>query len=277
MEKGNDVKEIIQSIEETSRNYLEYSKYLTENINSLESSAKCLLDIFSLLVKLSELPLKTVSTEVRKTPENAKLRNVESILKQSTLSIPKYERFEASNLKGTVVFINTTKNPHYFMDKEDYSGFVIFNSYIVLAKAIVKHFNGRFVEYTDDGVMFFFKDTNYTTDHNGYKYNESELMTKGPLNICFLAAEYLKNYAKNKGLIEFHTDIIEESTYQEPSLIYIGASYGNILDLSFRNTEKLLSKTTWEAANRCRHSKREVRYSILASSRYYYDLPIKVK
>ncbi len=277
---------ILGEIEELSKNYEECS----ESINTpdgLESCAKLSLSIFMKVAELARLPLKTVSLELEKVFESREVLAFEGILEESFPPyIPEFGRFRASYAEGTVLFVDITSSTKYFQEEieknviqyvNNYTGFVIFNSYILLVKSITKVFGGEFLEHTGDGAMLFFEGKDFVCE-----YKKAAEFFKEPIGLCFLAAEKLKRYAKQKGLIRYDKVKFNgkflELFYQEPSLVHIGASFGEVLQVQFGNMKKLVSKTVWEAADRCKKASREVRYKIKISNGkriYLRPLPIK--
>jgi len=76
---------------------------------------------------------------------------------------------------------------------------------------------------------------------------------------------------KKKKLLSFER-CLKGSLIIEPALVHIGAAYGEVLEVKLGNIRKLISKTVWDAAKRCKEADRIVEYD----SYYYYKLPIKV-
>lgn len=277
---------IIREIETLSEDYKNYYR----NINTLNGLKKCAelsLDIFMRVAELAKLPLQTVSLKLKKVFESREVPGFKGILEESfpTPHIPELGEFRASYTKGTVLFVDITSSTRYFQEESEgnfiqyvnnYTGFVIFNSYILLVKSITKVFGGEFLEHTGDGAMLFFEERDFV-----FTYKNITEFFKEPIGLCFLAAEKLKRYAKQKGLIEYEVNKVNEKSlelfYQEPSLVHIGASFGEVLQVQFGNMKKLVSKTVWEAADRCKKASREVIYKVKTSSgkKIYLDLPIK--
>ncbi|GEM_PF-4253829 len=59
------------------------------------------------------------------------------------LSIPEETvRFEDPSrpLKAWIVYVDFTNSTHYFKEQESYTGFVIFNTFIMLLKTYIRHF-----------------------------------------------------------------------------------------------------------------------------------------
>lgn len=274
---------ILGEIEKLSKNYEACSGSIN-TLEGLESCAKLSLSIFMKVAELARLPLKTVSLELKRVFESRKVLAFGGILEESFPSpyIPEFGRFGVSYTKGTVLFVDITSSTKYFQEEikesviqyvNNYTGFVIFNSYILLVKSITKVFGGEFLEHTGDGAMLFFEEKDFVTTYK----NATEFFEE-PIGLYFLAAEKLKNYAKRKGLIRFIRRSIKEKHFiLEPSLVHIGASFGDILQVQFGNMKKLISKTVWEAADRCKKASRKVIYEIKSREKIYLKslLPIK--
>ena len=239
------------------------------------------LDLFTKVAEISDLPLRQVRLEAA----YESVKEFAGVLEETTISVPEFGNLEISNTHGTVVFVDITRSTSYFkngdfsqsyIEKENYTGFVIFNSYITLVKSISRFFDGEFLEHTGDGAMLFFEFENVTSNYDDY-YNN-------PIGLCFLAGETLKRYAKKKGLIDYASETLESNflykKIREPSLIHIGASYGKVLNVSLGGMKKLISRTVWEAANNCKNAKREVEYKVKHNYNYisisYTKYPIKI-
>jgi len=274
---------VLSEIEKLSEKYEECSGEINTH-DGLNSCTRFALDIFMKVAELVELPLRTVSLELEEAFESEKVLAFEGILEESFLTphIPELGKFRASYAKGTVLFVDITGSTKYFQEKSEgsiiryvnnYTGFVIFNSYILLAKSISKVFGGEFLEHTGDGAMLFFKEDFIS------KYKNATGFFEEPIGLCFLAGEKLKEYARQKNLIRYGVERIGNSSYREPSLVHIGASFGEVLQVYFGNVKKLVSKTVWEAADRCKKTSREVKYYFEYKDRVeykiYYSLPIK--
>ena len=136
-----NLKRRIKKIESLSKDYEGASK----SINTPEGLEKCAelsLDIFREIASFAELPLNTVCLELERAFESKEVTALEFILEESSPSprIPEFGNFKASRAKGTVIFVDITGSTKYFQ-KEDsicyidnYTGFVIFNSYILLGE-----------------------------------------------------------------------------------------------------------------------------------------------
>jgi hypothetical protein len=215
--------------------------------------------------------------------ESEEVTALEFVLKKSFPSprVPEFGNFKASRAEGTVIFVDITGSTKYFQ-KEDgicyidnYTGFVIFNSYILLIKSITKVFGGEFLEHTGDGAMLFFENKDFICEYENY----TEFF-KEPIGLCFLAGEKLKEYAKRKNLIKYDCKPLKNNIYWEPSLVHIGASFGKVLQVHLGEMKKLISKTVWEAADRCKRAGRKVKYEVRylpysKERKIYFELPIK--
>jgi len=273
---NSNIQRYIEEIETLSEEYNRYSR----NINKyLGKCVQLSLDIFTKVAEISNLPLRQVRLEAA----YESVKELAGVLEETTISVPEFGNLEISNTYGTVVFVDITRSTTYFKDRnsfesyierENYTGFVIFNSYITLIKSITHFFNGEFLEHTGDGAMLFFEE-DVTSNYNNY-YNN-------PIGLYFLAGEILKKYAKEKGLIDYASETLESNLLykkiREPSLIHIGVSYGKVLNVSLGGMKKLISYTVWKAANNCKKAEREVEYKNYfhySLSPTYTKLPIKI-
>ncbi len=273
----------MSSIKEIERLVDEYQDLHNEDIETFVENqrklAKTALDIFMKIAEISNLNLGTVvleSTRFKKA--------IESILVESStyqpLSIPEYGNVEISNTEGTVIFVDITKSTGYFREEENYTGFVIFNAYILLVKTITRLTGGEFLEHTGDGAMIFYEYEDMIEDYKN-NHNKDGICHFGestnPICLYFIVSEHLKNYAKEKDLLGFNREQIGNSKYKEPSLVHIGADYGEILEVNLGDMKKLISKTVWNAANRCKNADREVEYEEeIFGGKTYHKLPIKI-
>lgn len=274
---------VLSEIEKLSKEYRKCSREINTH-DGLNSCTRFALDIFMKVAELVELPLRTVSLELEEAFESEKVLAFEGILEESFLTphIPELGKFRASFTKGTVLFVDITGSTRYFQEKvggnviqyvDNYTGFVIFNAYILLVKSITRIFGGEFLEHTGDGVMLFFEREDFVSKYRNTTFFEE------PIKLYFFAGEKLKKYAKQKNLIRYDAEHIGNSSYREPSLVHIGASFGEVLQVYFGNMKKLVSKTVWEAADRCKKASREVKYKVKYKDRVkykvYYSLPIR--
>jgi len=271
---SSDMQRYIREIENLSEEYNQYSRNIDKY---LEKCVHLSLEIFTKVAKISNLPIQQVRLEA----VYESVKEFAGVLEKTPISVPEFGNLEISNTFGTVVFVDITRSTTYFKDKtlyesysekENYTGFVIFNSYITLTKSITHFFNGEFLEHTGDGAMLFFKE-DVTSNYDDY-YNN-------PIGLSFLAGEVLKKYAKEKGLIDYASETLENrSLYEkirEPSLIHIGASYGKVLNVSLGGMKKLISYTVWKAANNCKEADRTVvKEKNFFGETEYIELPIKI-
>ena len=218
---------------------------------TLYHAAKHALAIFIDLAELNNLNLKPVLIESLKT-KSEKLKSVyESLLPKPV--IPEFGEFGITNSRGTVVFIDITKSSDYFKEAKNYTGFVIFNSFIMLVNTITRLNGGEFIEHTGDGAMLFFKEKDFIREFDlcrKQKCNLADLSCKHILCLYLYIGESIKRHAINHGLIE-----VKNENY---SLAHIGAAYGEVLIVHLDNFEKLISKAVWDAANNCKKAPREV-------------------
>ena len=278
---------LIRRINELSDKYKKLSNSLDDFVENVYYLPTIALDIFYKLTQLYELPVEPVELHgvFEKSAQELLLESYSGVI------VPEYGNIEVVTSEGTVIFVDITKSTEYFMDKnrlefkENYTGFVIFNSYILLVKTITRLTGGEFLEHTGDGALIFYKDRNIIEgyksefDENGIcRFNEA----KNPLCLFFIVSEYLKNHARNKGLINFNPqkEIDEGKVYYvEPSLIHIGVSYGDVKEISLGDMKKLVSDVVWEAADNCKNARRIVKYYKHYLNHYgetvYVELPIE--
>ena len=271
-------------IREVERLVGEYKNLHKGNIETFVKNQKELaetaLDIFIKIAEISDLNLETVvleSKEFKKAYEA--MRKIPSEA-TTFLSIPEFGDVEITNTEGTVIFVDITKSTNYFREEKNYTGFVIFNAYILLVKTITQLTGGEFLEHTGDGAMIFYEYEDMIEDYKN-NHNEDGICYFGestnPLCLYFIISEHLKNYAKEKHLLRFNREQIGNSKYKEPSLVHIGADYGEILEVNLGNMKKLISKTVWNAANRCKTADRMVKYEEkIWDGKTYYKLPINI-
>jgi len=247
--------------------------------------SKLALDIFIEIAKISNLDLETVSLKKEAMEYKEKV-----LLKFTTIPrIPEFGDIEISNTEGTVIFVDITKSTDYFKEEKNYTGFVIFNAYILLVKTITELTGGEFLEHTGDGAMIFYRNRNLIKEYIKCKgFDEGN-----PICLYFIVSEYVKNYAKNKGLLSFessegviYAEIKDLSSFKsskeviftiEPALVHIGAAYGEVLEVDLGDMKKLISKTVWDAANRCKYADRKVAYKYESDRKTYYKLQLPIK
>jgi|GEM_PF-4355712 len=80
----------------------------------------------------------------------------------------KVESINIGNKKGSIVFVDISKSTDFFIEKENYTGFVVFNSYISLVQSYVRLSGGEFLEHTGDGSMIFYE-SNIINSYNNCK------------------------------------------------------------------------------------------------------------
>lgn len=271
----------IMSQKKKIKNLCREYKQLSENLENLYRLSEIALDIFYELASFYNLSIKKVELKKTITEEFGKL-----LLEM--FSIPEYGSTEIiTQSKGTVIFVDITNSTKYFKDKydltfkENYTGFVIFNSYILLIKTITRLAGGEFLEHTGDGALIFYRDKNII-DEFYRSLKDPSLLNKNPLWLYFIVSEYLKGHAKQKKLITFDKDTIYISTdcilYEEPALVHMGAAYGEVVEINFGNIKKLISNVVWEAADNCKKSERRIMYynDNHNSTPIYIKCPIKL-
>lgn len=231
--------------------------YPRKKYNDLEELSLMSLKFFEKFARFNSLPLERVKLKAAKEVQLRKESIFESV------HIDGWGKIEyVGSTYGTVVFIDISHSSNFFQKENNYTGFVIFNSFILLVRTITEAFNGEFLEHTGDGALVFFKDRNYIADTcPRYLYPSLEYRFKclrdynDPLAYYLLAAEFIKIQAYEKGLIDFLC-YEEEKNLIVPSLAHVGASYGPVELIELGGMKKLVSKTVWDAANNCKGASR---------------------
>lgn len=258
--------------------YKNLGKDIRAFIENQREVSELALDIFIEIAKISSLDLKQVSL-IKEAMAHAK----EVLLETAMPPIPEFGDIEISNTKGTVIFVDITKSTDYFKEEKNYTGFVIFNAYILLVKTITRLTGGEFLEHTGDGALIFYRDRDRDRDFT-LKYLIEGCNKENPICLYFIVSEYIKDYAEKQKLLSFKRDK-NGFLIKEPSLVHIGAAYGEVLEVDLGDMKKLISKTVWDAAKRCKEADREVEYEVKYHGDYYYKtheydkykkLPIKV-
>jgi len=243
MENVNKYKDLISSLD------LERFK------KDVEEIVKINLSIWIDVAKINDLKLDKVL--IKEAFEiTAGLESVNELIE-----IPDVGKINITNNKGTVIFTDISKSTK-FLEKENYTGFVIFNSYISLIKTYVRLSGGEFLEHTGDGSMIFYEENILNT------YDECKYLVDHPLCMIFNLGYLLQLEAKNNQLLDF--DDKKEEIY---SLVHVGASYGDVLDVNLGDMRKIISDTVWEAANNCKEASRTFK---LNNKGEFVKLPIKI-
>ena len=272
-------------IKDLSQEYKNLAKDIETFIKNQEKLSEIALDIFIEIAKISDLDLKPVyiaeKAMLKEAMESAKEVLLKEVLLETTIPrIPELGGIEILDTpkQGTVIFVDITKSTDYFKEEENYTGFVIFNAYILLVKTITRLTDGEFLEHTGDGAMIFYEDENLIK-----RFNQ-----ENPIWLYFIVSEYIKDYAEEQKLLSFKRDFKRDKNgflIKEPSLVHIGADYGEVLEVKLGNIKKLFSKTVWNAAKRCKEADREVVYEVKYRGGSYYKtykydtykkLPIKL-
>ena len=283
----NRLKNIIESYKSLIKD-LEIFKKNVERIVELN------LSIWIEIAKMNDLKLNEVLIE-----ESFKLTFAFEEFKIKSVEIPDVGKVNITKNKGTVIFTDISKSTE-FLKNENYAGFVIFNSYISLIKTYTRLSGGEFLEYTGDGSMIFYEKDILNT-YNECRFNMFLTFKEKVLNILdtdksrsrdFIVDEPKKNFdfynltnhplcmifylgyllqikLKNNQLLYF--DDSEEEIY---SLVHIGASYGDVLDVNLGDMRKIISDTVWEAANNCKDAPRS--FKIDYERKLFVKLPIKI-
>ncbi len=276
---------LLNNLEKYSKKYEEKKKDLIRDIfNKREKYNIILWDlseyslhIFVNLAKISNLPLNQVELVNKYFEKKESLLILEKISEHIKPSIPEFGTVRVSNNSGTVIFVDITGSTDYFKNskngidfEQNYTGFVIFNAYILLLKTITEITGGKFMEHTGDGALIFYEGRNIIDELNNYN-------NFNPLLLYFLSSEYIKKISKEKfGLLSYEVrETNPMNEYVEPSLVHIGASYGDIYKFQLGNVEKLVSPVVWEAAEGCKIAKRYIKYEKKSDYIKYKELPIK--
>ena len=239
-----------------------------EFLDNLLKASELAVEIFIDIADLYNLDLHQVDLK--------ELQPTFECLSDMQIVLPELGKFTADKKRGTVVFLDITKSTAYFEkkstvyfeEKQNYTGFVIFNAYLLLANTIANLTNGEFIKYTGDGALLFYPDIKLPDiDKANHKNN--------PLWYLFLASEELKSVAKDKKLINYFSKKISSNIIKEYSLIHIGFSYGEILEIKLGKIKDLVAPTVWEAAKNCKDAPRETKYEIIQNEQEYKQLPIK--
>jgi len=284
-------------------------KTFNENrtISALYKLCEASLNFFIEFAKVIQFSLETVVLE-KKALESANLQALsESLIKQS-IDIRGVGKVEyKGTTKGTVIFVDITRSSKYFEEKENYTGFVIFNAFILVVKKITEAFGGEFLEHTGDGAFIFFPNEDPNEDWSSSQYSDvaptyiwvpamedfyikikdslwykcssnPESCNKKISNLLsafLLAGEFFKYLSSKEGLIRY----VGNNTDTIPSLIHIGSSYGKVHEFNIGKFKKLVSKTVWDAANNCKEALREYKIRWFSNDGGFYvlDFPLKYK
>lgn len=242
--------------------------------NNIENLVELNLSIWKSIAEINNLTLNKVL--IKEAMEiTAGLEHME----YESLEIPEIGPINISNSKGTVIFADITKSTE-FLEKKNYTGFVIFNSYISLVKTYVRLSRGEFLEHTGDGSMIFYKNIDLI---DNYRCKCLEEIEKNPLYMLFYIGYLLQINAKENNLLDFSCEKNNNSvsgllTEKKEcySLVHIGASYGEVLDVNLGDMRKIISDTVWKAANNCKCKEAPRTFIKNAYNRFFIELPIKI-
>ena len=133
-------------------------------ISALYELCEASLNFFIEFVKVIELPLEQVILEKALEFVTQQVLSESLIKKATEIDIPEFGkvRYEGTT-KGTVIFVDITRSSKYFEEKENYTGFVIFNAFILVVKKITEAFGGEFLEHTGDGAFIFFPNKDWSS------------------------------------------------------------------------------------------------------------------
>ena len=275
-----ELKELTKLSKDYSHTEEKYKK--SRDFSLLGKLTETALDFFIGFSKLHELKLKPVEiTTEEKVFEQAEVYKkmvLGSITPTPTIGGSKIGYIGSTT--GTVSFVDVSHSTDYFTDTKNYTGFVIFNSLIVVVKTITEAFGGEFLEHTGDGALVFFRNRNYCETNpnpeivytNNSRWIIQHPSEDNPLGHYLSAAEYLKKFASDTNLISIK---IEDET-EIPSLIHIGACYGPVTQFKLGNVKKLVSKTVWDAANNCKEALRIYKISNRTYNYYVKEIPVKL-
>ena len=243
-------------------NKIEQYKNLIRNIDSFEENINEIislnLDIWVTVANANELKLSTVI--IKDSISIEKVAGYEHYKPVFESEIPDVGRVNIGNKKGTVIFVDISKSTYFFKEEKNYTGFVVFNSYISLVKTYVRLSGGEFLEHTGDGSMIFYE-KDIISDYDNCQY-----LIEHPLCMLFYIGYLLQNIAQNKNLLD-----IKKDNY---SLVHIGADYGDVLDVNLGDMRKMISQTVWNAANNCKNAPRNFEKNNILDT--FVKLPIKV-
>jgi len=283
--------------ENTIENYKSLIKDLETFKKNVERIVELNLSIWIEIAKMNDLKLKKVNEVLIE--ESFKLAFAFEEFKIKSVEIPDVGKVNIKKNKGTVIFTDISKSTEFLKNK-NYAGFVIFNSYISLIKTYTRLSGGEFLEHTGDGSMIFYEKDILNT-YNECRFNmfltfkekvlnildtdksrsrdfivdESKKnsgfynLTNHPLCMIFYLGYLLQIKLKNNQLLYF--DDSKEEIY---SLVHIGASYGDVLDVNLGDMRKIISDTVWEAANNCKDAPRS--FKIDYERKLFVKLPIKI-
>jgi hypothetical protein len=148
-----------ERLEENIERYNNLTQDIITFRDNIKTISELALDIFLDIAKISNLKIQPVYIQIQKVPERA-----ETILKEAKHSVPEIGEIKFFNTKGSIVFVDFTRSTSYFKERENYTGFVIFNAYILLVKTITRLTGGEFLEHTGDGAMIFYRNRNIIED-----------------------------------------------------------------------------------------------------------------
>lgn len=248
----------MEVLQENIENYKKKMKEinLEQFNNDIEDLVKLNLSIWKSIAEINNLTLNRVLIK-----EAMEITAGLEHMKYESLEIPEIGPINISNSKGTVIFVDISKSTE-FLENKNYTGFVIFNSYINLVKTYVRLSGGEFLEHTGDGSMLFYENINLISNYKQCKYLE-----KHPLCMLFYIGYLLQKNAKAQKLLDYKNYLKE--CY---SLVHIGASYGEVLDVNLGDMRKIISDTVWKAANNCKEAPRIFE----KNDNVFIELPIKI-
>jgi len=90
----------------------------------------------------------------------------ESLIKEVTeINIPEFGKVKyEGTTKETVIFVDITRSSKYFEEERNYTGFVIFNAFILVVKKITEASEDEFLEHTGDGAFIFFLNKDWNSN-----------------------------------------------------------------------------------------------------------------
>jgi hypothetical protein len=255
----------------TLQQSLEKYRNIIENINleqfndEIKNIVKLNLSIWKSIAEINNLTLNRVLIK-----EAMEITEGLEHFEYDSLEVPDIGKINISNSKGTVIFVDISKSTK-FLENKNYTGFVIFNSYISLVKTYVRLSGGEFLEHTGDGSMIFYKNIDLIDNYERCKYLEE--IEENPLYMLFYIGYLLQINAENQDLLSYFCSD-KNNGVKCYSLIHIGASYGKILDVNLGDMRKIISDTVWKAANNCKKAPRT--FIKNAYNRSFIELPIEI-
>ena len=227
--------------------YTSEYKLLTVDKNSfkrhLEEVVHTAIKIWIEIAKIADMPVRLVSLEsIRKFAE------IEAGVGEGDIVMPEKIKAPEGTVeiikhykKAWIVYVDFTNSTDYFTTSENYTGFVLFNAFIMLLKTYIRLFLsgiGEFIEHTGDGASFVIEAT------------DNLLLSPHLLRLLYIA-ELMKKYSTKLNLMK-----IKLTHKKSFSLIHIGFSVGKGYKIAIGTEKKFVSRATWSAAKACQNAPR---------------------